>query len=135
MSEEKAFEENMTPEQKVFLRQERLVMLEMQKKIGADEMNWWNKLKNMSEYELKLLPYGFMKKYGSMLNFLRRMEKEAHVKENKAYKGYYDQVKEIDRLQHNDEKEAHRKYVELHQTPEVVKITDLVREEGDYFRR
>lgn len=98
-------------------------------------MNWWTKLKTMSEYDLKLLPYGFLKKYGSMLNFLRRMEKEAHVKENKQHMGYYDQIKNAEKLTLNSEKEAHRAYVELHQTPEDIKITDLVREEGDYFRR
>jgi hypothetical protein len=42
-------------------------------------MNWWTKIKNMSDYDLQLLPFGFLKKYGSMLNFIRRMEKEYRV--------------------------------------------------------
>lgn len=75
-------------------------------------MNWWNKLQSMSQADLKLLPYGFLKKYGSMLNFLRRMEKEAHVRENKIYNGYYDQIKDAQKLKHNTEIEAHREYVE-----------------------
>jgi len=43
----------------------------------------------MSEQEMKLMPYGFLKKYGSMLHFMRRMELEAHVSENKEYRDYY----------------------------------------------
>jgi len=37
-------------------------------------------------------------KYGSLVNFMSMMEKEAKVRENKNYKGYYDQIKNIDAL-------------------------------------
>jgi hypothetical protein len=54
-------------------------MLQFKKKLSEDDMNWWTKIKNMSDYDLQLLPFGFLKKYGSMLNFIRRMEKEYRV--------------------------------------------------------
>jgi len=43
----------------------------------------------MSQADMKLLPYGFIKKYGSFIHFLRRMEKDALVKENKQLNGWY----------------------------------------------
>lgn len=49
--------------------------------------------------------------------------------------GYYEQIKNAEKLKHDSEKEAHRQYVERNQTPDDVKITDLIREEGDYFKR
>ena len=53
---------------------------------------------------MKLMPYGFIKKYGSMLHFLRRMEQEAHVTENKEYRDYYTQVKRLNKLLIDEEK-------------------------------
>lgn len=44
----------------------------------------------MTIEEFELLPHGFIRKYGSMLNFMKRVEKEAYIKENKDYNGYYD---------------------------------------------
>jgi len=53
---------------------------------------------------MKLMPYGFLKKYGSMLHFIRRMEQEAQVSENKQYKDYYSQVKKLSKLLVDEEK-------------------------------
>jgi len=47
---------------------------------------------------------GFLKKYGSMLHFIRRMEQEAQVSENKQYKDYYSQVKKLSKLLVDEEK-------------------------------
>lgn len=88
-NEKKLFNENFDEKQKAALQMERLAMLELQKRTIEDKKAWWHKLKNMSDQEMKLMPYGFLKKYGSMLHFLRRMEQEAHVSENKEYRDYY----------------------------------------------
>jgi hypothetical protein len=45
--------------------------------------NWFVRLKNMTPAEMKMLPYGFLKKYGTLTHFIRRMEKDAKVSENK----------------------------------------------------
>ena len=39
-----------------------------------------------------------------MLHFLRRMEQEAHVTENKEYRDYYTQVKRLNKLLIDEEK-------------------------------
>ena len=35
--------------------------------MDADENNWWNRLSSMSEHEIELMPYGFIKKYGTFV--------------------------------------------------------------------
>ena len=47
-------------------------MLSMQKSHYADDKNWWNKLSKMTDAEFKMMPYGFVKKYGSIMFTLKR---------------------------------------------------------------
>jgi len=54
-------------------------MFEMNKLARENPMNWWNKLRTMTESEMKLLPYAFLKKYSSYIHFMKRMEREAKV--------------------------------------------------------
>lgn len=46
-------------------------MLKLQRLTMDDETNWFNKLVHMSEAEMKLLPSGFLKKYGTYVNFMQ----------------------------------------------------------------
>lgn len=39
-----------------------------------DEDNWWNKLKTMDDDELELMPYGFIKKYGTYMLKIKEHE-------------------------------------------------------------
>ena len=52
----------------------------------------------MSREEFMKLPYGYVKKYGSYLNFIKRMQYEGRIRENREYRGYYDQIKNLDKL-------------------------------------
>lgn len=69
---------------------ERQAMLKMQRLIISEPKNWFNKMINMSEEEIELLPTGFVKKYGSYLNFLQRQHRDAQLSENQTYMGYYE---------------------------------------------
>ena len=69
-----------------------------------DDNIWWNKIQNMSEEEMDLIPYGFVKKYGSFLNSIEDLHKLQHDNENKVG-GKYSQVKDLQELQTNEEKE------------------------------
>ena len=63
-------------------------------------------MRTMSDDEMRLMPFGFLKKYGSFIHFMKRMDKEAHVRENKQYFGFYDQVKKLNSLLTDEEKLA-----------------------------
>ena len=75
----KEWETRMSPAQKERLQLERLTLIEGYKLNRADPKLWSNKLLNMTLEEFELLPHGFIRKYGSMLNFMKRVEKEAYI--------------------------------------------------------
>ena len=90
LAREKALYAKLSKEAQAQLAKDRDLQLASQTQSIEDPNAWWNKIATMSEADLKLLPYGFLKKYGSYIHFLRRMENEARVTENKNYQGYYD---------------------------------------------
>ena len=68
---------------------ERLAALKAQEDYINDETSWWNKLKTMTEAEMKLMPLGFIRKYGSYITNMRRYDKEWHLEENRTIQDYY----------------------------------------------
>tara|TARA_B110000285_G_C15054310_1_gene578704 strand:- start:977 stop:1222 length:246 start_codon:yes stop_codon:yes gene_type:complete len=68
------FEQSLDARQKAFLRADRLALLESKKEMFEDEDNWWNKLKTMDDDELELMPYGFIKKYGTYMLKIKEHE-------------------------------------------------------------
>jgi hypothetical protein len=61
---------------------DRAAYLAFQKASFADEKHWWNKLTVLTDDEINLLPHGFLKKYGSHLHAIKRMQVESHHEEN-----------------------------------------------------
>lgn len=43
----------------------------------------------MSEDELRMIPTGYMKRYGAMMHFIKRMEDDAQLNENRTFADYY----------------------------------------------
>ena len=70
-------------------------MLSMQGKYFANDKVWWNKLNNMSDAEFKMMPYGFVKKYGSIIHYLKKQREEHHLDENRRIDNYYSQIKHL----------------------------------------
>ena len=87
--ETKAFKERVSEKNRDILAAQRLSYLRMQRDYLDDENVWWNKLRNISEEEFKLMPMGFIKKYGSYITNMRRVDKEYHMEENKSIYDYY----------------------------------------------
>lgn len=100
----KALEDTVTPAQKEIMDQDRLTMLATSSLESTNNKNWFVRLKTMTPAEMKLLPYGFLKKYGTFIHFLRRMEKEGLVRENKKLNGWYDQIAKENELVTDDVK-------------------------------
>ena len=96
--ETKAFKERVSEKNRDILAAQRLSYLRMQRDYLDDENVWWNKLRNISEEEFKLMPMGFIKKYGSYITNMRRVDKEYHMEENKSIYDYYSQVKFLKKL-------------------------------------
>lgn len=49
----------------------------------------------MSDAELKMLPYGFVKKYGSIMDALQKQRDELNLDNNIANKAYYSQIRHL----------------------------------------
>ena len=113
----------------------RLVALRQQEDYLKDENQWWNKLISLTQDEFELMPLGFIKKYGSYLTNLNRYNKENHLQENRLIHDYYSQIKNMKKLQTDEEKALMLKEFQRAYDPDVVTMKGLVREEGDYMRR
>lgn len=70
-------------------------MLSMQAKAMNNDKNWWVKLSKMSPSEFKTLPYGFIKKYGSILDMIQLQQDDLKLDQNQQMKGYYAQVRNL----------------------------------------
>lgn len=88
----------------MFLRADRLAYLKIQADQNASEDLWWNRLKNMSEQEIDLLPFGFLKKYGTFIMAFEDYKREVKTDESMAREGRYAQIENLDRLLTNAEK-------------------------------
>ena len=102
--EMEAFETYISEKKKTELKFERKLFLRAQKDAFEDPKHWWNKLATISEKELEMLPYSFLKKYGSYLTQIQTMHTETNFDENLTVRGYYDQIKNLDKLETNEEK-------------------------------
>ena len=70
----------------------------------ADEKAWWNKLKVMDKAELEMLPYSFMKKYGSYLNLLKKLQMQQRLDENLGIGDNAKTIRHLDELMTDQEK-------------------------------
>ena len=65
------FENSLSARQKAYYRADRLALLDYKKEQLVDETSWWNKLATMDADEMELMPYGFIKKYGTFMLKIR----------------------------------------------------------------
>ena len=70
-----------------------------------DNKNWWNKITTMTEDEIETLPNEYIRKFGSFLIRYSEMQQIAHTDVNKSLGGMHEQVKNLDALETQDEKD------------------------------
>ena len=130
-----AFKAHTSQKQRDIMAAERLATLRMQEDYLNDPQSWWNKLQTLTEDEMKLMPMGFIKKYGSYITNLQRYDREFHMEENKEIYGYFNQIKNLKKLQTDEEKALMLEEFKAAYVPDVVSMQDLEREKGDYMKR
>ena len=96
--EQREFMARTTQKERDILAVERLAALRLQQDYIYDETSWWNKLQTMTEPEIKLMPMGFIKKYGSYITNMQRYDKDWHLDENKGIYDYFKQIKALKKL-------------------------------------
>lgn len=75
--ERKALTERRSEAEIAEMNQGKLDFLARQRRYINDPNNWFNKLRSMDEDELKMIPYNYMRRYGAMMHFIKRMEEDA----------------------------------------------------------
>jgi hypothetical protein len=68
----------------------------------TDKNNWWNKVAQMKEEEIDVLPNEYLRKFGTFILKTDEMQKIAHEEHSKSMPGY-SQVKTLDRLKTKEE--------------------------------
>ena len=63
--------------------------------LRTDNNLWWNKIRTMSEEELRVLPPSYVMKFGSFVNRIQENKIETHLSVNKSFDMYH-KVKNID---------------------------------------
>jgi len=76
--QKKLFEDNLDVKKKKLMQAERILQLEHLKNEGnpatADQSLWWNKIASMDDDEMDMLPYGFVKKYGTFAQNILQLQ-------------------------------------------------------------
>jgi hypothetical protein len=133
--EKKLFQERVSEKDKKFMEANRLASMQLRKEFNENENAWWNQLRTISEVEYKLMPMGFIKKYGSYINNIRRYAADNKLEENKKIADYYAQVKHLKNLLTDEEKKHLLIAFKKAHTPDVVRVEDLIPEDAEYMKR
>ena len=103
-NEKKIFEERFTERQRTFLKARHLALLDVQSEDMKSNDLWWNRLKNMTDEELEIMPYSWTKKYGTFITSIMQAQ-ERHKREQGAmFEDRYERIKNLDKLKTDAEK-------------------------------
>ena len=108
------FEDQLDVKKKKLLQAQRILQLENFEREDnletSDKSLWWNKVMSMEDEEMEMLPYSFVKKYGTFAQNIAQLQQENRSDESRADNNMYDQVKSLHKLMTNEEKEALQNY-------------------------
>lgn len=133
--EKKAFQEKLTQKQRDIASVNRLVDIQRNQDWLDDENKWWNKLANITDAEYKLMPIGFIRKYGTYITNMQKYDRTWHLEENKSIYDYFNQIKNLNRLLTAEEKDQMIEEFKRANEPDIVTYKQMERERGDFMRR
>jgi len=116
------------------MKADRLALLKIREETWADENNWWNKMKTLSDNDIDLMPYSFVKKYGAFLLQFRDFQRMQHTDESRDKNNRWDVVRSIYKLKTDNEKAEDQAFIqESIDQPE--NITEGEYELTEYMKR
>ena len=86
------------------MKAHRKALHQLKKMESQDTTLWWNKLNVIDERELDLMPHGFIKKFGSFINKTKENYTLNTFEENQAFENRWDRVKDLKKLQTDEQK-------------------------------
>ena len=102
---EKAVFNSLSEKEKQYYQAYRLSLIKSMEEAFNDNKNWWNKIATMTDDEIETLPNEYIRKFGSFIIRYNEMQQVSHVDVNKSLNGMYDQVKKLDALETQADKD------------------------------
>eukprot|EP00356_Strombidium_inclinatum_P003886 CAMPEP_0170495566 /NCGR_PEP_ID=MMETSP0208-20121228/17279_1 /TAXON_ID=197538 /ORGANISM="Strombidium inclinatum, Strain S3" /LENGTH=431 /DNA_ID=CAMNT_0010771849 /DNA_START=98 /DNA_END=1389 /DNA_ORIENTATION=- len=97
----------------MFLKADRVAVTKLMQEEALDPNHWFNKFKTISEEEMDLLPDTFMRKYTAMGRTILEHRDFTHMTESKNKNNWWNQVKDLEELQTNEQKQEDEDFMEL----------------------
>jgi len=98
------FETTLSKREQAYKMADRLALNEIKKEALQDPTLWWNKLGAMNEEERDLLPFSFVKKYGTFINSINELQLMNKHDDNLRDNNRGQEIKVLDKLLTNEEK-------------------------------
>ena len=102
---EKAVYDSLSEKEKQYFQAYRLSLVKTMEESWKDNKNWWNKIATMTDDEIETLPNEYIRKFGSFIIRFEEMQQVAHTEVNKSLGGMHDQVKNLEALETQQEKD------------------------------
>lgn len=97
MLKERAHFESLSDKEKTYYQAYRLALMKKVEQSWTDKNNWWNKIAQMKEEEIDVLPNEYLRKFGTFILKTEEMQKIVHLENNKDFSGY-NEMSTLDRL-------------------------------------
>jgi hypothetical protein len=105
LEKERALFNSLSDKEKQYYQAQRLALIKSMEESWRDGKNWWNKINTMTDDEIETLPNEYIRKFGSFIIRYQEMQQVAHTDVNQTLDGMYKQVKNLEALETNEEKE------------------------------
>ena len=79
-------------------------MNEIKHEALSDDTLWWNKLRKMTHDEVEMMPFTFIKKYGSFLSAIKDHNLQEETDQSRSYENRWNEIKGMQKLLTNEEK-------------------------------
>jgi len=112
LAREKQAFESLSEKEKLHYQAFRLSLIKSMEESWKDKNNWWNKVATMTDEEIETLPNEYIRKFGSFIFRVQEVQKVAHTEVNQQLNGMYQEIKTMEKLLTNEEKEAEKELKE-----------------------
>ena len=93
------------------MRAQKLALNSIKQDLLDSDTLWWKKITKMSDDEIDLLPFSFLKKYGSFINFASDVNLTLKMEENRSFENRWDEIKDLKELQTNEQKRQYEEFI------------------------
>ena len=88
----------LTERQQTMMKADRLALIELRREDAHNPKYWWNKIRSMTDDEMELLPFNWLKKYGTFVKKLEEHETLQKEAESRNFEDRWERSKNLIKL-------------------------------------